>query len=101
MFDFYSKVQKELSQFETGGLDEEKIQAEVAEVEKRLTQKARKLHLTREKVAHSLEEQIKQELADLYMEKLASQSILMKLKPLLKRVQMKLYFSLLQTLVKI
>lgn len=67
VFDFYSKVQKELSQFETGGLDEEKIQAEVAEVEKRLTQKARKLHLTREKVAHSLEEQIKQELADLYM----------------------------------
>lgn len=69
VFDFYSKVQKELSQFETGGLDEEKIQAEVAEVEKCLTQKARKLHLTREKVAHSLEEQIKQELADLYMEK--------------------------------
>lgn len=69
VFDFYSKVQKELSQFETGGLDEEKIQAEVAEVEKRLTQKARKLHLTREKVARSLEEQIKQELADLYMEK--------------------------------
>ena len=69
VFDFYSKVQKELSQFETGGLDEEKIQAEVAEVEKRLTQKARKLHLTREKVAHSLEEQIKQELTDLYMEK--------------------------------
>lgn len=69
VFDFYSKVQKELSQFETGGLDEEKIQAEVAEVEKRLTQKARKLHLTRKKVAHSLEEQIKQELADLYMEK--------------------------------
>ena len=69
VFDFYSKVQKELSQFETGGLDEEKIQAEVAEVEKRLTQKARKLHLTREKVAHSLEEQIKQELDDLYMEK--------------------------------
>ena len=69
VFDFYSKVQKELSQFETGGLDEEKIQAEVAEVEKRLTQKARKLHLTREQVAHPLEEQIKQELADLYMEK--------------------------------
>ena len=69
VFDFYSKVQKELSQFETGGLDEEKIQAEVAEVEKRLTHKARKLHLTREQVAHPLEEQIKQELADLYMEK--------------------------------
>lgn len=69
VFDFYSKVQKELSQFETGGLDEEKLQAEVAEVEKSLTQKARNLHLIRENVAHTLEEQIKQELADLYMEK--------------------------------
>ncbi|MCT7873069.1 MAG: DNA repair protein RecN [Lactobacillus crispatus] len=59
VFAFYQKVQKELSQFETGGLDEEKLQAEVAKIEERI----------REKVAHSLEEQIKQELADLYMEK--------------------------------
>lgn len=69
VFNFYAKVQKELSQFETGGLDEEKLQAEVASLEKKMTEKARKLHLTREQVAHSLEEQIKQELADLYMEK--------------------------------
>lgn len=69
VFAFYQKVQKELSQFETGGLDEEKLQAEVAKIEERMTQEARDLHLIREKVAHLLEEQIKQELADLYMEK--------------------------------
>lgn len=69
VFSFYAKVQKELGQFETGGLDEEKIQAEVAEIETKLTKEARQLHLIREKVAHSLEEQIKHELADLYMEK--------------------------------
>ncbi|WP_131501687.1 DNA repair protein RecN [Lactobacillus crispatus] len=69
VFAFYEKVQKELSQFETGGLDEEKLQAEVAKIEERMTQEARNLHLIREKVAHLLEEQIKQELADLYMEK--------------------------------
>lgn len=69
VFAFYQKVQKELSQFETGGLDEEKLQAEVAKIEERMTQEARNLHLIREKVAHSLEEQIKKELADLYMEK--------------------------------
>lgn len=69
VFAFYQKVQKELSQFETGGLDEEKLQAEVAKIEERMTQEARDLHLIREKVAHSLEEQIKQELSDLYMEK--------------------------------
>ena len=69
VFAFYAKVQKELGQFETGGLDEEKLQAEVAQVEEKMTKEARQLHLIREKVAHSLEEQIKQELADLYMEK--------------------------------
>ena len=69
VFAFYEKVQKELSQFETGGLDEEKLQAEVAKIEEKLTKEARSLHLIREKVAHLLEEQIKQELADLYMEK--------------------------------
>ncbi|MDR4288314.1 DNA repair protein RecN, partial [Bacillus thuringiensis] len=39
------------------------------ELEEKMSRKARELHLTRERVAHSLEEQIKQELADLYMEK--------------------------------
>src|SRR5699024_11249838 len=41
VFAFYEKVQKELSQFETGGLDEEKLQAEVAKIEERMTQEAR------------------------------------------------------------
>ena len=35
VFAFYEKVQKELSQFETGGLDEEKLQAEVTKIEEK------------------------------------------------------------------
>lgn len=69
VFKFYEKVQTELGQFETGGLDEEKLQQELGKIEDRLQKKARKLHLTREEIAHSLESQIKEELADLYMEK--------------------------------
>lgn len=69
VFKFYAKVQKELSQFETGGLDEDQLQKQVAQLEDKLTKEARSLHETREKVAHQLEEQIKKELADLYMEK--------------------------------
>lgn len=69
VFKFCEKVQTELGQFETGGLDEEKLQQELSKIEDRLQKKARKLHLTREEIAHSLESQIKEELADLYMEK--------------------------------
>ena len=69
VFAFYKKVQKELSQYETGGLDEEKLQKEVAQVESKLTEEAKKLHQMREKVANTLEEKIKQELKDLYMAK--------------------------------
>lgn len=69
VFDFYQKVQAELSQFETGGLDEGKLRSQVAEIENRLTEKANKLHSMRELLARSLEKQIKNELADLYMEK--------------------------------
>ncbi len=69
VFAFYEKVQKELSQYETGGLDEEKLQKEVARVESKLTEEAKKLHQMREKVANTLEEKIKQELKDLYMAK--------------------------------
>jgi len=69
VFAFYEKVQKELSQYETGGLDEEKLQKEVAQVESKLTKEAKKLHQMREKVANTLEEKIKQELKDLYMAK--------------------------------
>lgn len=69
VFKFYEKVQKELSQFETGGLDEEKLQKEVKKLEDVLTTKADALHQEREKVAKVLEEKIKGQLADLYMEK--------------------------------
>ena len=69
VFAFYKKVQKELSQYETGGLDKEKLQKEVAQVESKLTEEAKKLHQMREKVANTLEEKIKQELKDLYMAK--------------------------------
>ncbi|MDF7672949.1 DNA repair protein RecN [Lactobacillus sp. ESL0701] len=69
VFAFYNKVQKELGQYETGGLDEEELQKQVAKIEDKLTQEARGLHDTREQVARSLEEKIKQELADLYMAK--------------------------------
>lgn len=69
VFAFYEKVQKELSQYETGGLDEEKLQKEVAQFESKLTEEAKKLHQMREKVANTLEEKIKQELKDLYMAK--------------------------------
>ena len=69
VFKFCEKVQKELDQFETGGLDEGKLQKELQELEKTMSLEANELHTEREKVAHDLEEKIKQELADLYMEK--------------------------------
>ena len=69
VFKFYEKVQKELDQFETGGLDEGKLQKELQELEKTMSLEANELHNEREKVAHDLEEKIKHELADLYMEK--------------------------------
>ena len=69
VFKFCEIVQKELDQFETGGLDEGKLQKELQELEKTMSLEANELHTEREKVAHDLEEKIKQELADLYMEK--------------------------------
>ena len=69
VFDFYEKIDQELGQFETGGLDEEKLQKQISNVEKILNKQARELHEKREKVSHNLEEQIKQQLSDLYMEK--------------------------------
>ncbi len=69
VFKFYAKVEKELGQFETGGLDEEKIQKQVKALEEKLSKQAEELHQQREKVAHTLETKIKHELADLYMEK--------------------------------
>lgn len=69
VFKFYENTQKELKQFETGGLDEEEIQKEVADLEEVMSEQAKDLHKMREEVAHNLEGKIKQELADLYMEK--------------------------------
>lgn len=69
VFKFYEKVDRELDQFETGGLDEEKLSAEIAKLEEKLRTEADKLHKIRREVASQLEEKIKGELSDLFMEK--------------------------------
>ena len=69
VFAFYAKVQKELGQYETGGLDEEKLQKQLLELENKLKVEAQNLHEIRKNVAATLEKKIKQELADLYMAK--------------------------------
>ncbi|RMC24548.1 MULTISPECIES: DNA repair protein RecN [unclassified Lactobacillus] len=69
VFVFYEKVQKELSQFETGGLDEEKLRKRLKDVETRLTHEAGYLHQVRKEIAQKLEAKIKLELSDLYMAK--------------------------------
>ena len=69
VFAFYAKVQKELGQYETGGLDEEKLQKQLRELENKLKVEAQNLHEIRKNVAATLEKKIKQELADLYMAK--------------------------------
>lgn len=69
VFDFYEKVSQELSQFETGGLDEEELVKQIAAVEEKMSVLASDLHQAREATALKLEEAIKHELADLYMDK--------------------------------
>lgn len=69
VFDFYAKASKELSQLETGGLDENKLKEEIAEIERVLNKKATELHEKRIIVSEQLEKDIKQELKDLYMDK--------------------------------
>ncbi|MEE9112784.1 MAG: DNA repair protein RecN [Lactobacillus delbrueckii] len=69
VFDFYAKVSKELSQFETGGLDEEELVKQIAAVEEKMSVMAADLHQARESTALKLGEAIKRELADLYMDK--------------------------------
>lgn len=69
VFDFYAKVSKELSQFETGGLDEEELVKQISAVEEKMSVMAADLHQAREATALKLEEAIKHELADLYMDK--------------------------------
>lgn len=69
VFDFYQKISKELSQFEMGGLDEDKLQKEIGQLEDKMSVSAQKLHQLREKTSSQLEQEIKSELADLFMEK--------------------------------
>ncbi|MGM9904700.1 DNA repair protein RecN [Lactobacillus sp.] len=69
VFNFYEKVSQELSQFETGGLDEEELVKQIAAVEEKMSVLASDLHQAREATALKLEEAIKHELADLYMDK--------------------------------
>lgn len=69
VFKFYAQVKKDLSQFETGGLNEDKLQKKIGALENQMQEQSQQLHLYREKVAHSLESQIRHELNDLYMEK--------------------------------
>ena len=69
VFAFYDKIRAELGQYEAGGLDEEKLQKQLKNLEQELQAEAKSLHEMRKKVAASLESKIKQELADLYMAK--------------------------------
>ncbi|MCZ3621417.1 DNA repair protein RecN [Lactobacillus mulieris] len=69
VFNFYQKISKELSQFEMGGLDEDKLQKEISRLEDNMAASAQKLHQMREKTSSQLEKEIRSELADLFMEK--------------------------------
>ncbi|MBP2056925.1 DNA repair protein RecN (Recombination protein N) [Lactobacillus colini] len=69
VFKFYAKVQQELKQFSTGGLDEEKLKEEVKTLEEKMTKQVQYLNHERIKLAHNLEAKIKHELTDLYMDK--------------------------------
>lgn len=69
VFNFYQKISKELSQFEMGGLDEDKLQKEISQLEDNMAASAQKLHQMREKTSSQLEKEIRSELADLFMEK--------------------------------
>lgn len=69
VFKFYEKIQKELKQFSTGGLDEDELQKELRNLESKMTKQTQELSRERLAIAHNLEEKIKQELTDLYMEK--------------------------------
>lgn len=69
VFNFYQKISKELSQFEMGGLDEDKLQKEISRLEDNMAALAQKLHQMREKTSSQLEKEIRSELADLFMEK--------------------------------
>lgn len=69
VFKFKAKVDQQLTQFETGNLDEDKLINEIKTLENTMSNKAENLHKIREKTALQLEKDIKQELQDLYMSK--------------------------------
>lgn len=69
VFDFYENVDHELTQFETGELDEESLRNEITSLENMMSQQTEFLHRMRKKIAQALEKQIKTQLSDLYMEK--------------------------------
>ena len=52
-----------------GGLDEDKLQKEISQLEDNMAASAQKLHQMREKTSSQLEKEIRSELADLFMEK--------------------------------
>lgn len=69
VFKFYEQVQKDLNNFAMGDSDEKKLSQQIKDLENQLTKLAGQLHAKREQTATVLEKKIKQELADLYMEK--------------------------------
>lgn len=66
---FHEQVQADLANFEQGGSDEDALQAQIKELEAAMSKLADKLHVQRKATAEILEDKIKQELTDLYMEK--------------------------------
>lgn len=79
VFDFYAKIQKELKQFQVSS-NTETLKKEATELENLMQKQVEVLHKKRQELANDLEQKIKQELADLYMEK-AQFSIDLKLEP--------------------
>ncbi|MDR2976516.1 MAG: DNA repair protein RecN [Streptococcaceae bacterium] len=69
VLDFYEKSQRELSSLTGETTDLHSLEHAVIETQKELLASADKLNKARHKIAESLEADIKQELADLYMEK--------------------------------
>lgn len=66
---FHEQVQADLDNFEAGDSNEEDLQKQIHELETGMTKLAAQIHAQRQQTATVLTEKIKQELADLYMEK--------------------------------
>ncbi len=67
VLNFSEKVKKTLNQFDAGSFDEDQIKAQLTTLTTVMTQQAHALHDLRQKTAIKLEQAVKQELADLYM----------------------------------